>query len=89
MVHAMVSIRSPQGLHLSQAGSLAEYALKYHSRILMECGDKQVSAKSLLGLLSLGVRQGSELKIICDGTDEEEALEGMVSFISMMNEENT
>ena len=85
MVSAMVTVRSPQGLHLRPAGDLAEYALKFHSRILLETGDKQVSAKSLLGVLSLCIRQGMELTIICEGVDEKEALEGMTGFIEKMN----
>lgn len=88
MVSAMVTIRSPQGLHLRPAGNLAEYALKYHSSVLLEYGDKQVSAKSLLGVLSLCIRQNTEIKVICEGADEEEALSGMIHFIDEMGRES-
>jgi len=84
MVSAMVTIRSPQGLHLRPAENLAERALKYHSSILFEYGDKEVSAKSLLGVLSLCIRQNTEVKVVCTGADEEDALNDMVDFINRL-----
>ena len=43
--------------------------------------DREISAKSLLGILSLCIRQDTEITVVCDGMDEQEALEGMVQFI--------
>ena len=70
MISAQVTIHTPHGLHLRPAGELAEEALKYRCR-----------AKSLLGILSLCIRQDTEITVVCDGMDEQEALEGMVQFI--------
>lgn len=81
MISAQVQIRTPHGLHLRPAGELAEYALKYRCKILISHGDKEVNAKSLLGVLSLCIRQNTEITVTCDGMDEEEALPGMVEFI--------
>ncbi len=86
MVSANVMIRSPKGLHMRPAGNLAEHALLYKSNIFLEYGDKQVSAKSLLGILSLCIRQDTEIRVACDGEDEQEALSGMVDYISHSDE---
>lgn len=56
-------------------------ALKYRCRVSLAHGDKEISAKSLLGILSLCIRQDTEITVVCDGMDEQEALEGMVQFI--------
>lgn len=84
MVSEQVQIRTPHGLHLRPAGELAEQALKYRCRVSLGHGDKEVSAKSLLGVLSLCIRQNTVITVICDGMDEEEALAGMVAFIRQL-----
>ena len=76
MVSAQVTIHTPHGLHLRPAGELAEEALKYRCRVSLAHGDKEISAKSLLGILSLCIRQDTEITVVCDGMDEQEALEG-------------
>lgn len=81
MVSTQVQIRTPHGLHLRPAGELAEHALNYHCKVLLAYKDKEVNAKSLLGVLSLCIRENTELTIICEGMDEESALKGMVEFI--------
>ena len=81
MISAQVTIHTPHGLHLRPAGELAEEALKYRCRVSLAHGDKEISAKSLLGILSLCIRQDTEITVVCDGMDEQEALEGMVQFI--------
>ena len=81
MISAQVTIHTPHGLHLRPAGELAEEALKYRCRGALAHGDKEISAKSLLGILSLCIRQDTEITVVCDGMDEQEALEGMVQFI--------
>ena len=50
MVSAQVTIHTPHGLHLRPAGELAEEALKYRCRVSLAHGDKEISAKSLLGI---------------------------------------
>ena len=84
MVSKKVTVTKPHGLQLQQAGSLAEYALKFDSRILLASGDKEVSAKSLLGILSLGITEGSEIEIICQGPSEEEDIELVSSYIQKL-----
>jgi phosphocarrier protein len=61
------------GLHARPATFLIQKANEFKSSIWIEKGDRRVNAKSLLGVLSLGVAKGTEINIIADGSDEEEA----------------
>ena len=81
MISAQVTIHTPHGLHLRPAGELAEEALKYRCRVSLGHGDKEMSATSLLCIRRRGIRQDTEITVVCDGMDEQEALEGMVQFI--------
>lgn len=63
------------GLHLRPAGMLCTEALKYSSSIHIICGNSEVNAKSVLGVLAVGLRYGSTFTITCEGVDEKEALE--------------
>ena len=65
MVSKTIVVHTPNGLQLRPAGELAEYALRFRSSIMLSSGDKEISAKSLLGVLSLGIRQNTEIRITC------------------------
>ncbi len=81
MVSKVVTVTNPSGLHLRPAGVLSQTAMKYESRIVIECGEKKIVAKSVLNVMAAGIKQGTEVTVICEGPDEEEALQGMVEVI--------
>lgn len=81
MVTQRVVVTESSGLHLRPAGQLCELCLKYQSKIQAKKGDAIVNAKSVLGLLSARVQMGDEIEIICEGTDEQEALCAVVDAI--------
>lgn len=81
MISAEVVLRNPLGLHLRPAGVLCTEALKYASSVIIRYEDTVVNAKSVLGVLATGLRYGSRFEIICDGTDEEEALQKVKELI--------
>lgn len=81
MVSKVVTVTNPSGLHLRPAGVLSQTAMKYESRIVIECGEKKIVAKSVLNVMAAGIKQGTEVTVICEGPDEEEALQGMVQVI--------
>lgn len=56
-------------------------ANSYKCHVWVENGDRKVSAKSLLGVLSLGIAKGMEITIIADGEDEEDAIFGISELI--------
>ena len=81
MVSRDVTIINPSGLHLRSAGILSQTAMKFKSDIVIEGGDRKIIAKSVLNVMAAGVKCGAKLKVICDGPDEEEALEAVCGII--------
>ncbi len=76
-----VIITNNIGLHARPATFFIQKANSYKSLIWIEKEDRKVSAKSLLGVLSLGIAQGMTITIIADGQDENEAIDGLVELI--------
>ena len=74
MVRESVIIKNPTGLHLRPAGVLSQTAMKFKSNITIECGEKEIKAKSVLNVMAAGIKCGTEIELICDGPDEAEAL---------------
>lgn len=76
-----VVIKNQVGLHARPATFFIQKANEYKSSIWVEKDDRKVNAKSLLGLLSLGIVGGATIRIISDGSDEKEALDGLVELV--------
>ena len=71
-----VVVQNQVGLHARPATFFIQKANEFKSSIWVEKNERRVNAKSLLGVLSLGIVGGSAIKIIADGSDEKEAVEG-------------
>jgi len=76
-----VVITNSVGLHARPATFFIQKANSYKSTLWVEKGDRRVNAKSLLGVLSLGIVKGAEITLIADGADEDEALAGLAKLI--------
>lgn len=87
MINKVVKVTNSVGLHARPATFFIQKANEYKSSIWVEKDDRRVNAKSLLGILSLCVTKDSEINIIADGVDEQEALDGLVNLLA--NELNT
>jgi phosphocarrier protein len=81
MVSRNVTIKNAQGLHARPATFFIQKANSYKSSVWVEKGDRRVNAKSLLGVLSLGIAKGMSITLIADGQDEEAALDGLSQLI--------
>ena len=81
MVKIDVTITNNIGLHARPATFFIQKANSYKSSIWVEKEDRKVNAKSLLGVLSLGIAKGMTVTLIADGSDETEAIEGLVELI--------
>ena len=81
MISRNVTIQNSVGLHARPATFFIQKANSYNSSIWVEKEDRRVNAKSLLGVLSLGIVKGMTITLIADGTDEEEALAGLTDLI--------
>lgn len=66
-----------QGLHARPAARFVETAAKFKSNITVTCGARSASAKSILGVLGLGARKGSTIRIHAEGPDAEAAVEAL------------
>ena len=69
-----VKVENQVGLHARPATFFIQKANEYKSSIWVEKEERRVNAKSLLGVLSLGIMGGTDIRIIADGSDEEAAL---------------
>lgn len=82
MISRKVTIQNSVGLHARPATFFIQKANSYKSSIWVEKEDCRVNAKSLLGVLSLGIVKGTEITLIADGPDEANAVEGLVSLVN-------
>ena len=81
MVSKEVVINNQVGLHARPATFFIQKANEFKSSIWVEKEDRRVNAKSLLGVLSLGIVKGTPITIIADGVDENEAIETLSALI--------
>ena len=76
-----VLVQNQVGLHARPATFFIQKANEYKSSIWVEKEERRVNAKSLLGVLSLGIVGGTSIRIVADGPDEEEAVENLVDLV--------
>jgi phosphocarrier protein len=81
MVSRNVTIQNSVGLHARPATFFIQKANAYKSSIWVENEARRVNAKSLLGVLSMGIVKGMTVTLIADGPDEAEALDGLAALI--------
>ncbi|NLO83152.1 MAG: HPr family phosphocarrier protein [Clostridiales bacterium] len=81
MLEAKLTVAHEAGLQARPAALFVQVANKFASRIWITKETKKVNAKSILGVMSLGVQQGDEVTIIIDGDDEERAMHAMKKLI--------
>ena len=81
MVSRKVVVHNPSGLHLRPAGTLCKEAMKYKSLVTFTFGDTTANAKSVLSVLGACVKENDEIELVCEGEDEEKALEALYSII--------
>ena len=81
MTSKEVVINNQVGLHARPATFFIQKANEFKSSIWVEKEERRVNAKSLLGVLSLGIVKGTSIKLIADGTDEEEAIATLSDLI--------
>ena len=76
-----VVINNQVGLHARPATFFIQKANEFNSTVWVEKEERRVNAKSLLGVLSLGIVGGTKISIIVDGPDEESALNALVELV--------
>lgn len=81
MLSKKLTVINPSGLHLRPAGVLSQTAMKFKCDVIIECGEKKIVAKSVLNVMAAGIKTGTEINLICDGEDEEAAMETLTQAI--------
>ncbi len=84
MLTKTITIQNQVGLHTRPATFFIQKANGYKSSVWIENCDRRANAKSLLGVLSLGISKGDTVAIIADGSDEAEAVDGLIDLLMAM-----
>jgi len=81
MVSQKETIKNPTGLELRPAGILCKEAMQFKSLITFSYRENTANAKSVLSVLGACIRCGDEIEFVCNGDDEDEALERLVALV--------
>ena len=87
MYEKAVKVINRAGVHARPAALLVQTAKDFSSEIFFERGDDRINGKSIMGIITLGALYNSEIKIIAEGSDEEEAVEALVRLFENKFEE--
>lgn len=81
MMKETVTINMEQGMEARPVAMLVQVANRYDSTLYIEADNKRVNLKSIMGVMSLTLDNGDEVVIAADGSDAEQALTGVSSFL--------
>lgn len=88
MIERDLEIVNRLGLHARAAAKLVHTAGRFVCEVTLIKEGEKVDAKSILGLMALGAAQGTGISIVCDGTDEAEAMAAIVELVESRFGEN-
>lgn len=77
-----LTITNVDGLRASKAAMFVQVAGGFASQVFVEKGNKKINAKSIMGVLSLGVKQGEKIYVFANGKDEKEAIEAIEKLVN-------
>jgi len=76
-----MDVRIPQGLDPSTIALFIQIASQYESSVYVEVDNKKVNAKSLMGMMTLGIPEGGVIDVIADGDDENQAIDHIEKYL--------
>lgn len=82
MISKKIIIKLPTGLEARPVAVLVQVASQYESKVYVECENKKVNAKSIMGMMTLGLAAGEEVEVIVDGVDEAVAMDNIEKYLS-------
>ena len=82
MITKEIQINIPTGLEARPVALLVQVASQYECSIHVESNEKKVNAKSIMGMMTLGLAAGEQITITADGTDEEQAIAEIEKYLS-------
>ena len=86
MIRKSVTIGISNGLEARPIAMLVQVASQYESNIYLESEERKVNAKSIMGMMSLGLDTGESVTVSVDGADEEEAMKSIEKYLSSHSE---
>lgn len=81
MIRREVTVKWTDGLEARPIALLVQKASQYDSQIYIEFENKKISAKSIMGMMSLRITEGEELTVVAEGVDEDVAVSGIEAFL--------
>ncbi|REB04742.1 HPr family phosphocarrier protein [Sporosarcina sp. BI001-red] len=81
MIEKTAEVKIKPGLQARQAALFVQEANRYTSDVYVKRDERQVNAKSIMGVMSLAIAQGSTVTLIASGGDEEQAAEALSAFV--------
>ncbi len=82
MIQKSITIKLSSGLEARPVAVLVQKASQHESTIYIESEGKKVNAKSIMGMMSLGLNMGEEVTVIADGSDESAAVDKIEQYLS-------
>ena len=81
MINKEIVVRCESGLHNKQATYFVQKANEFESSVWIESGSRKMNAKSLLGIMSLGIVSGSTVNLVASGSDADAAIEALEALL--------
>lgn len=85
MIKKPITIQIADGLEARPVAVLVQVASQFESKIYVENGDRKVNAKSIMGMMTLGLAAGESVVVSAEGSDEQAAIENIEKFLSSNN----
>lgn len=82
MISRDIQVKIKSGMETRPVALLVQVASKYESKIYVESGAGKFNAKSIMGMMTLGLCEGDEIKVTADGVDEEKAILDIEEYLS-------
>lgn len=85
MVSKTIQVNLPADAEARPVAVLVQKASQYESKVYIQSGEKKINAKSIMGMMSLGIAQGEEITISAEGADAEAAVDELVQYLQNAN----
>lgn len=85
MIEKQIKVKIPKGLEARPAALFVQVASKFSCSVYVHMQDKKVNAKSIMGMMSLGVIEGENILVATEGEDEEQAMQELIKFLGESN----
>lgn len=82
MIKKPIQIQISNGLEARPVAMLVQVASQFESQIFVESGEKKVNAKSIMGMMTLGLDTGERIMVVAEGNDEEEAMTSIEKYLT-------